>query len=223
MSLGEGHAAGRILGIVPVVGIDILPQQIDFLVAGGDQPGRLADDALRIAAPLGAPDERHDAIGAHVVAAAHNGDEGAHAFAVHPHRGDVGIGFLVREQGVDLLAVHGDGRNQPRDIAVGVGAGHEIDGRVVEQFLLHPLGHAAQHADHHAAAPLLLLTEHVEAAQHALLGIVAHRTGIDQDQVGLVERPARPVAGFLQDRKNDLAVVHVHLAAVGLDIHIHLG
>ena len=107
--------------------------------------------------------------------------------------------IFVGEQRVDLLAVHGDGGRQARQVAVGVGAGDDIDGGILQQFFLQAFGHAAQDADDDAFAALLLLAENVEPTQDALLCIVAHRAGVDQDQVGLFHPLAARIACLLEN------------------------
>ena len=50
-----------------------------------------------------------------------------------------------------------------------------------------------------------------------LLGIVADRAGVDQDDIGLADAVRIDIAFALHERNDDLRVADVHLAAVGLD------
>ena len=127
----------------------------------------------------------------------------------------------MREQRIGLFAGHFDRLHQARQVAVRIRPRHDIDGGILQQLLLQALRHAAQYAHHDAAATLLLLTEYVEPAQHALFRIVPHRAGVDQDQVGTVHLRTADIARLLQEREHHLAVVDVHLAAVGFNIYIH--
>ena len=53
------------------VGVDILPQQGDVLVTGGNQFPDLLQNALGITAALPAPDIGYDSVGTEIVAAVH--------------------------------------------------------------------------------------------------------------------------------------------------------
>ena len=66
--LGEVHRLLQALA----VGVDVLPQQGDFLVARLDKLAALLDDFLGAAALLPAPHIGYDAVGAEVVAAQHH-------------------------------------------------------------------------------------------------------------------------------------------------------
>nr|GFD17724.1 hypothetical protein [Tanacetum cinerariifolium] len=54
-------------------------------------------NAVGIAAALAPAGERHHAEGAHIIAAAHDADEGRDAVRIQAHRGDIGVGFLAAQ------------------------------------------------------------------------------------------------------------------------------
>jgi hypothetical protein len=56
------------------------------------------------------------------------------------------------------------------------------------------------------------------AADHPLLGVLTHRAGVHQHDVGLGRIVGASVARAAEDTEHQLGVGHVHLAAVGLDI-----
>ena len=56
-----------------------------------------------------------------------------------------------------------------------------------------------------------------QTAPDALLGVVADRAGVDQDDIGLADAVRIDIAFALHERNDDLRVADVHLAAVGLD------
>lgn len=93
---GEVHLAG-------LVRIDVLPQQRHFAVSVLEERAGLRDDRLRVAAPFAAAGIGHHAVGTEIIASAHDGHIGAHAVAVEPHGGDLGIGLLRGEQDVHAL------------------------------------------------------------------------------------------------------------------------
>ena len=91
------------------VGVDILAQQSDVLVTGGNQFPDLLQNALGITAALPAPDIGYDAVGAEVVAAVHDGHPRPGAALPH-HRHTLGNGAVLilhgehaAAAGVDLI------------------------------------------------------------------------------------------------------------------------
>ena len=89
---------------------------------------------------------------------------------------------------------------------------------LIDEHVLHALGHAADDADDETALPLQAVgVQLVQARKDLLLGIVAHRARVDHDRVGLVERLAGLIARHLHHGGHDLAVGHIHLAAISLE------
>ena len=88
--------------------------------------------------------------------------------------------------------------------------------RALEDLLALLLGDAAEHGK---ALPFLLqLLEVVQAMEDLLLGFIADRAGVVEDEVGLLFALHLRVA--LRDERADdfFRVVEVHLAAEGLDV-----
>ena len=56
------------------------------------------------------------------------------------------------------------------------------------------------------------------AADDPLLGVVPHRAGVDQHDIGLGRIVRAHVAFAPEHAEHELGVGHVHLAAVGLDV-----
>jgi hypothetical protein len=80
-------------------------------------------------------------------------------------------------------------------------------------------GHAAADADHHALG--LQVLDAAEVAEDLLLGLLAHRAGVEQDEVGLFGVVRRGVAlGGFEHIGHLVRVVLVHLAAEGLDVDL---
>ena len=93
---------------------------------------------------------------------------------------------------------------------VGIGAGHQVYAVLLEQFLLHALRHTAQHTDDEGTGcrftaftlePFLLQRiQRLQPVIDLLLRIIAHRAGVQQHGVGLVDCLRRLIARHLHDR-----------------------
>ena len=185
------------------------------------QVTELVEYTLWLTAALATAGVGHNAVGAKVVAAAHDRDEAAHLAAAHAGGYHVAIGLGGREVGVDGLVTRLGTGSERGQLQVGIGAGHDVDVVFCDEHILHALGHAANDAYEQPATTLATQgVELIEAGKDALLGIVAHRAGVDKYGIGLVEVLARVVTGHLHDRGHQLAVGHIHLASVGLQIQL---
>ena len=182
--VGEVHGLVQILA----VGIHVLPQQGDVLVAVPDQLLHLPEDVLQLPGALPAPDVGDDAVGAEVVAPVHDGHPGLHLVLAH-HRDALGngaglVGDLedaspAGEQGVDKLG----------ELPQHVGAEHQVhvaEGLfdLVGHVLL--LGHAAAHADDLVRVAALHVDQGAQVAQHPLLRVLPDGAGVQDDDLGLL-------------------------------------
>ena len=86
----------------------------------------------------------------------------------------------------------------------------------VEKLRTEPLRHAARDSDDgprlHAALEL------TEAAEHALLGVLANGAGVHQDHVRAIRDVHRLITVRCERAEHQLGIAHVHLAAVGFDV-----
>ena len=213
---------------VLAVAVDGLPQQ-------GDHPHALLDEAAGLAhqmrdriADHAPAHPRHDAIRAVEIAAAHHGQIGVQSAvprlvaAIDRHR----IVHLEREHARGgprkslLAAVQHllDQRRKPRELTRARDDVHMA--RAIEDFVADALRHAAHHPDDQIGAGLLGAFELPHPGPGAVLGVLAHRAGVEQHDVGLVElggdgEALAPEAAFGQQR-----VVLVHLAAEGHHVHL---
>ena len=118
---------------------------------------------------------------------------------------------------------------------VGIRSGHEVAVMILQKVLLHALSHTAENADDEGVGrwvmgvgcfPLLFeCSQHIQSVVYFLLGIVAHRTGVKKDGIGLFHRFTYFIASHLHHRGHHFRVGHVHLASVGFNIeflHNHL-
>mmetsp|Transcript_21797 Transcript_21797/g.54945 ORF Transcript_21797/g.54945 Transcript_21797/m.54945 type:complete len:277 (-) Transcript_21797:74-904(-) len=203
-------------GEVTAVGVDVLPQQRDLLVARLPQDDHLLADGLRRAALLLPARVGHHAVGALLVAAVDD---------VHP-RGEVALaprhcdvlrdGDLLR--GAHLAAqLH---LLQQRVDAVGVVRAHDkVDlGHAAQQLLRLLLGHAAGDDNLEAAVLPLALGLPPQRAVHLRLRLLADGARVVDQHVRVAGVLGAAVAGGLQHARHALRVGHVHLAAKGVDV-----
>jgi hypothetical protein len=92
-------------------------------------------------------------------------------------------------------------------------------GKPLKQSLPFLLGETTSHTNNEFS---LALFEGSETAQHAVylvLWLLPNRTGIDQNDVGLMDISSCAIPERMEDLENFLRIVFVHLAAVGFEIH----
>ena len=206
----------RLFRRLPQVTVHVLAQQGHFPVAFLEHVAGLAHYRVRVARAFRPAGIRHHAVGAYVIAAAHDGNEGAYAVLIGPDRGDVRVSLVSGKEDVNLGLVRRDGLQQPRQRPVGVRAHDQVYLPRVQQLVLQAFRHAAHDAHDHARTPLALQVELFDPAPDPLLRIVAHGTRVRHDQVRLFHRLRPLISLSRQDGKDDLRVIHVHLATVCL-------
>ena len=201
------------------VAVDVLTQERNFFVASLDQTPELGEDIAGLAALFTAADIRHDAIGAEVVAAVHDGQP-CPELAL-PADGDVldddRTLRRLHQDALVLLQLLGD------ELGQGVDAVHAKDevnigvalAQLFDDMLL--VRHAAAQTDHQAGLFLLQALERADVAEDALLGVFTHGAGVEEDQVGIFGLIAEAVADIDEDALDALAIVDVLLAAVAVD------
>ena len=215
-----GHTAHQLrkIDLTPAVGVHVLTQERHLAVAILEKGASLCYDRLCIATALTTARVGHHAVGAEVVATAHDRDKATHTVLVDAHRCNLAVGLFRGEEDIDALRTRLGSLQQIRKVAIGIRTGHYIDTRLgLQERLVQTLGHAT-HDAHHKARLLLLQATHLgETSPDALLGIVANRTGVDQNHIGLGLRLGVAVAVLLENRDDNLRIAHIHLTAVGLD------
>ena len=102
---------------------------------------------------------------------------------------------------------------------VGLRAEHQIDAALGATGDLLALGlrHAAGDADHEVAAVLAQLGEPAELGEHLLARLFADVAGVEHDEIGIVDGLRRLIAMGRQRIGHAVAVIDIHLTAVGLD------
>ena len=90
-------------------------------------------------------------------------------------------------------------------------------GGTLEDGLPFQLCYAAGHADEKMGIPTLEPAQPTEACVHLVAGFFANSAGVEQDQIGLTQVLGGAIAKATQSAGHLLRVVHVHLAAPGLN------
>ena len=206
------------VGCLVTVRVNILPEQRHIFVTFLPHVAYLVQNAVDVAASLPSARVRHDTVGAEVIAAAHDGDEAGHVHTRHLERDHVAICFLRRQFDMDRLLAPLYGSDKVRQIHVRVGAGHQIGAVPIHQFLFDALGHTTEYPDNQMFLLLAQRLKVLQSPDDTLFGIIAHRTGIDEDCVCLTDIVRQFVSVGLHDRSHDLAIRHIHLASVCFNI-----
>ena len=185
--------------IVPVR-VDVLAQQRHLAVAGGGQRPRLVDDFVERAAALGPARERHDAVGARLVAAVDDRQPGVNV-ARAAHR--------VRRRAVPPGRTSAPARPSRRgQLGLFVGPQEQVDRRV-SAARGRPVVRAHRAAGHdHAQRRVGLLqpSQVAHPADHLLLGRFADRAGVDDDELGRLQAVSLGATGGQQRAGHLLAV-----------------
>ncbi len=175
---GVGHNAEQVgkvgaflsLFVAVPVAVDVLTEQGDFLESLAAQVGHLVENALHAAATFAATGIGDDAVGAEIVAAAHDADEARDAAVADARRDDVAVGLGCGELHVDgFLALLGS-CDEVGKVEVRIRSGHEV-GALRDEFFTHTFGHTSEHAYQQppsglfALGRLALVVERLEEAQ----------------------------------------------------------
>ncbi len=220
----EGEVGGAALFQRALVGVDVLPQQRDFLHATPGEVGHFGDDIVERARDFLAARVRDDAEGAVLGAAFHDRDEGRGAF--HPSRRQVVELLDFGKADVDLgaagLATLSD---QFRQAMQRLRTEYQIDeGRARDDGRALLAGDATADTDDEIGIELLQVTHPAEVMEHLFLSLLTHRAGVEQDHVGVFRRIGRGHAfGRIEHVGHLVRVVFVHLAAEGFDVDFFHG
>ena len=200
------------------VGVDVLAEQGDLDDAGLHERADLGEHVAGPPVGLDAAQARDDAERAAVVAADTDRHPGAER-RVAPRR-QVGRERLQRLDDLDLglLVVPGP-REQHRQRGEIVGAEHDVDPRrLLDDPAAVLLREAAAHRDLHVRVGGLGRGEVTQVAVEPVVGVLAHRAGVEHDEVGRPAGLGPHVAGLFEQPGQPFGVVHVHLAPVGADL-----
>ena len=215
---GEGKTAFLTLARWrETIAVYVLSQKGNLLETTVVQVAHLSQDALGITAALTSTGIRNDAVVAEVVATTHDAYETAHSVATDALRHDVTVGLGLGKFDVDGVGSHLALRNHIRQVEIAVWSTDQVGIVVLDEVILHALSHAAQYAENHLSALLLLCMEGVEAMINLVFRILADTASVQEDGISLFFFLTNLVACHLHHRGNYLAVCHVHLAAISLN------
>ena len=96
-------------------------------------------------------------------------------------------------------------------------------GTALNKLVAARLGHAAHETIDHVFAVAPGVHHGAHFPERLLLGLVAHRAGVDEDGVGLVFVGGDRVAALAEHARDLFGVALVHLASVGLDVNFGHG
>ena len=197
------------------VGVHVLAEQGHLEHALVDQRLHLGQDLAGPAVLLGAAQRRDDAERAGVVAPdadRHPAGVGGVPLRRQRRREDLeGLHDLDLRLGVVAGAVE-QGRERPHV----VGAEDDVDpGRAADDLAAVLLGEAAADGDLHPRVRVLDRPQVAEVAVEPVVRVLADRTRVQDDDVGVGAIGRGRVAGLLEQPGQALGVVHVHLAPVG--------
>src|SRR5712692_7605915 len=207
---------GGLAGDLAAPGVDVLPEQRHFFHSPRREAGNLGHHVIEGPRHFLAPGIRHDAEAAVLAASLHDRDERGCA---RDARGRQVIEFLdLGEAHVDLrLAACAPAREQLRQPVQCLRAEHHVDvGRALDEAGAFLARDAAADRDHQCGVGALQMLDPPQIGEHLLLRLLAHRAGVEHDDVGVLgTRGGFQSLGRAQHAGDLLRVVLVHLAAEG--------
>ena len=215
------------IAVHAVVGVDVLAEQADLHNAAFHQRAHFVLDGRHRAGGLRAAGVGHHAEGAELVASFLRRHACRRAVGAALLRQLVELGFR-REIGVEhagrlaaFLRLAGAGQHLGQTM-VGLRAEHHVHGgRAAHDLGAFGLRNAAGHGNQRLGPLLLAGAGSLAQAAHfridLLCGLLADMAGVKNDEIGLVRIVRRAIALGAEQLAHTLGVIHVHLAAEGLD------
>ena len=201
------------------IGVDVLPQQVDFFHALLRQAGDFGEHVVQRARKFFAARVGHHAEAAIFGAAFHNGNK--RAAAVHAGGGQVVKFFNFGEGDVHLRQPCGFFIHNHFGQAVqGLRAEDDIHiGCAFDNGFAFLRGNAAGHADDELGVFLFQRFHAPKVGKDFFLRFFAHGAGVEEDDVGVIGfgNLLDTAVFFGEDGEHFFAVVFVHLAAEGAD------
>ena len=159
---------------------------------------------------------RDNAVGAGVIAAFDDGQEGADGIVAAGHfglEGFIGVELETRDTGFAGFEL----RQELRQDAITCGTtNHAYPRSTLENSLPFLLGDATKNADDFVLAALS--AKITEAGEDFLSSLFADAAGVEEDEAGFFGGINLPIAASCKNASNFLGVVNVHLAAESLDV-----
>ena len=218
----ESQQAVECHGVVVAksVGVDVLAEERDLTVSLVGQVADFAENRVDGTAAFAATCIGHNAIGAEIVAAAHNRDKARHPVAGDSGRDDFAVCFGGRQLDIDGFFATLGGGKKGGEVEVGVGTGDEVDTVVFDEGVADTFGHASDYADDEpwrSAAFAAKSGDLFKAMDDFLLGVVAYGASVEKDGIGQGDIVGDSIAGHFKDRGDDFRVGDIHLTSVCFD------
>ena len=188
----HGEEVGEIQTFVQPfsVGIDVLAEQRDVLIALIDQTFELSKDIRTSAASLAPAHIRDNTVRAEIIASVHDRQPRAECtaardrHALHDIRALDGRSqnpLFASELFENLLREFVDGVRPEDNVDVRIALAEFLDDRLL-------LRHASAHGDHQAGVLLLDGFQRTNVAEHAVLRMFPDRAGVEYHKVGILGR-----------------------------------
>ena len=217
----QGEVGDFAIGHQATVGVDVLPQQGDFLHPLLGEPGNFGQHVFKRAGNFLATGIGHHAEGAVLGASFHDGYECS--CTIHLGWRNVVEFFDFREGNIHLrcTAVLA-GANHVRQTVQGLRAEHHIHiRRALDDGVAFLAGHAAANANDQVGPGFFQRADAAQIGEHFFLCLFPHATGVEQDDVGFFRIVCLDHAfGIAQNVDHFVRVVFVHLATEGLDVYL---
>ena len=201
------------------VGVDVLAKQGDLFVPRCDQLAQLLFDLLRAAAALAAAHIGDDTVGAEVVAAIHNGQP--RLCAARAQHGQA-LGNVILPADIEYALLPAQHTVQQRwEAPQRMRAEQQADLRIaffdlLDVFLL--LRHAAAQRNDNLRPPLFQMAERADVAECAVLRMLTHRAGVEQDKIRFIDIIGHFITHFVQHAADAFGIRLVLLAAESMGI-----
>ena len=219
--LDEQREIGLLVAVrhIAAIGIDVLAEQGHFADALRGEAGDFGQHVVERARHLAAARVGHDAEGAELRATFHDRHEGRgtlHLGWRHARRTSRFPGRRHRPPPCPLRLAFGNQLRQPVQC---LRAEDDIDvRRAGDDGIALLAGDAAADADHQVRVELLQVADPAEVVEHLLLRLLAHRAGVEQDDVGLFRLVGPDDAfGGVEHVGHLVRIVLIHLAPEGAD------
>ena len=218
--------AGPIREALPV-GVHVLAEQGDLAITRPRELLDLVEDLVDRPRDFLTPSRRDDAVRALLVAAFHDRDEcrdaapavvGRRPAVERPHLPVDGEDVRPPAE-AGALAPLGDPGQEVGEVVDLRRPCHEVHLReAAEDILALRLGHAAQDAEDQVGALALELLHEAHLPDRPLLGVCAHRAGVQENEVRVFLAVDHDIALGGEHPEDLLGVPFVHLAAVSLQV-----
>ena len=207
-----------LLAEVVAVGVDVLTEEHDLLIAVRHELPGVVHDVLVLPAPFPAPDVGHDTERAEVIAAVGDGQERLEGMVPSGCESLRDV-VVVLGDVEDPLSGAEDVPEELRDPVLDMSAEDEVH---VREMALQPfcdvflLDHASAQSDDKVRVRLLELFETPDVAVDALLRMFPHGAGVEEDEVRFRRVVRELVAHLFEEAVDALPVRHIALAPVGV-------